>query len=124
MRRIVTTALSLLAVYVPAVAADLPPSQPPPLLAALSWTGPYVGLNAGAAFGNGHDEFNIAGFQPPSFSTSLTGALGGAEAGYNWQTGPLVVGLEGAFYLSGLRGSRTTPCIAPFCGALAATFTQ
>ena len=34
------------------------------------------------------------------------------------------MGLEGDFDLSGLRGSRTAPCIAPFCGALAATFTQ
>ena len=63
MRRIVTTALSLLAINIPAVAADLPSSQPPPLRAALSWTRPYVGLNSGAAFGNGHDEFNIAGFR-------------------------------------------------------------
>ncbi|MGB7975636.1 MAG: porin family protein, partial [Roseiarcus sp.] len=103
MRRLVTTALSLLALGSAAAAADLPPApQLPPLDAAPAWTGFYAGLNVGGAFGSSRNAFSIAGFEPPSFDTSLEGAIGGAQAGYNWQTGPWVLGLEANFEGSGL----------------------
>ncbi len=123
MRRIITIALSLLALNGAALAADIPSPQPAPLQALPGWTGFYAGLNAGAAFGDSRTTFSIAGFQPPSFDTPLRGAIGGAEAGYNWQTGPLLLGLEADFDVSGLRGSRTAPC-PPLCGASAASYTQ
>ncbi len=125
MRRIiVTTALSLLALDGAALAADMPSPQPAPVQAPLSWTGFYAGLNAGAAVGASRNAFSIAGFELPSFDTSLQGAVGGGEAGYNWQTGPLVLGLEANLDASALRGSRTAPCLPPICGALAASYTQ
>jgi opacity protein-like surface antigen len=125
MRRMFTTALSLLALEGAAHAADLPPApQLPPDEAQPAWSGFYAGLNVGGAFGSSRDAFNIAGFGLPSFNTSLAGVVGGGEAGYNWQTGPWVLGLEASFEGSGLSGSRTAPCLPPLCGALAASFSQ
>jgi outer membrane immunogenic protein len=42
-----------------------------------------------------------------SFSTSysLSGVLGGAHAGWNYQTGPIVLGVEGTFAWTNARGS-------------------
>jgi outer membrane immunogenic protein len=125
MRRLFTAALSLLALGSAAAAADLPPApQLPPLDAAPAWTGFYAGLNVGAAFGSSRNAFSIAGFGLPTFSTPLQGVVGGGEVGYNWQTGPWVLGLEANFG-SGLSGSRNAPCLPPLCGgALAASYAQ
>jgi outer membrane immunogenic protein len=117
--------LSLLALGGAARAADLPPApQLPPLEAQPVWTGFYAGLNVGGAFGSSRNAFNIAGFGLPSFNTPLQGVVGGGEAGYNWQTGPWVLGLEANFEGSGLSGSRTAPCPPPLCGALAPSYAQ
>src|SRR6201996_6249006 len=125
MRRLFMTALSLLALGGGAPAADLPPApQLPPLEAQPVWTGFYAGLNVGGAFGSSRNAFNIAGFGLPSFNTPLQGVVGGGEAGYNWQTGPWVLGLEANFEGSGLSGSRNAPCLPPLCGALAASYAQ
>jgi outer membrane immunogenic protein len=125
MRRLFMTALSLLALGGAARAADLPPApQLPPLEAQPVWTGFYAGLKVGGAFGSSRNAFNIAGFGLPSFNTPLQGVVGGGEAGYNWQTGPWVLGLEASLEGSGLSGSRTAPCPPPLCGALAPSYAQ
>ena len=125
MRRIFTAALSLFALGGAAGAADLPTApQLPPLQAVPTWTGFYAGLNVGGAFGSSHNAFNIAGFGLPTFNTPLDGVVGGGEAGYNWQTGPWVLGLEASFEGSSLRGSRNAPCLPPLCGAFAANYGQ
>ena len=125
MRRIFTAALLLLALGGAARAADLPPAPLlPPLEAAPVWTGFYAGLNVGGGFGTSHNAFNIAGFGLPAFDTSLAGVVGGGEAGYNWQTGPWVLGLEASFDGSGLSGGRTAPCPPPLCAAFSASYTQ
>ena len=125
MRRLFMTALSLLALGGVARAADLPPApQLPPLEAQPVWTGFYAGLNVGGAFGSSRNAFNIAGFGLPTFNTPLQGVIGGGEAGYNWQTGPWVLGLEASFDGSGLGGGRNAPCLPPLCGALAASYRQ
>ena len=125
MRRIFAAALSLFALGGAARAADLPPApQLPPMEAEPLWTGFYAGLNVGGAFGSSRNAFSIAGFGLPTFNTPLQGVVGGGEAGYNWQTGPWVLGLEANFEGSGLSGSRTAPCLPPLCGALAASYAQ
>lgn len=69
------------------LAADLPRySGPPPYVANFgiyNWSGAYIGLNAGYAWGSGT---NLAG-DPAGFA-------GGLQGGYNWQTGQFVFGLE------------------------------
>ena len=125
MRRLFVIVLSLLALEGAARAADLPPApELPPLEAQPTWSGFYAGLNVGGGFGSSHNAFNIAGLGLPAFDTKLAGVVGGGEAGYNWQTGPWVLGLEASFDGSGLSGGRTAPCPPPLCPGLAASYTQ
>ena len=81
MRRLFTTAFSLLALEAAARAADLPPPpQLPPDEAQPLWTGFYAGLNVGGAFGSSRNAFNIAGFGLPTFSTSPAGVVGAVRS--------------------------------------------
>jgi outer membrane immunogenic protein len=81
-----------------AVKAPPPAVAPAPIY---SWTGFYVGLNAG--YSVGRDPFNQQFFGPgnPIVSSSVDsrvspqGGLFGGQAGYNFQTGNVVFGLEG-----------------------------
>jgi outer membrane immunogenic protein len=89
----------------PALAADMPnrraPQQQqfyaPP---AFTWTGFYIGGNVGGIWG----KFTDAG----SFINSKTGVTAGGTAGYNYQIGQIVVGLEGDYNYSGLGGRGFT----------------
>lgn len=92
----------------PAAAADLPlkPVPTAPVAnapaAIYNWTGFYLGAHVGGAFGNfaWSDPFNGG-----SNSLSGSGALGGLQAGGNLQFDRLVLGVEGDFSWTGLRGS-------------------
>ena len=86
---VVGAALSCAAVS--ALAADLPP-RPAPAQAVyapvFSWTGFYVGANAGYGWGQLND--------PTGTSTEkLNGAIVGGQVGYNYQMGNFVLGFEG-----------------------------
>ena len=74
-----------------ASAADLPsrkgPIAAPVYVPAFSWTGFYVGANAGYGWGN----VNANGFANVG---DLDGFVGGGQIGYNYQMGQFVVGLE------------------------------
>jgi outer membrane immunogenic protein len=98
----------LVAVCSPALAADLsgrrnaPPvyksvAAPP----AFTWTGFYLGLNAGTAWG----DFTKGG----KFIDPKMGFTGGLTAGYNQQFGQFVAGLEGDYNYSGLGGKGLHP---------------
>ncbi len=110
-----------------AFAADLPARvAPAPYIAApiFTWTGFYVGLNAGAAWNNSNGGFGYGG---PAFiiapnvygsvnSNNKTGFTGGVTAGYNWQMGSsFVMGVEGDLnYIDRNNGSSVAvPAIAP-----------
>jgi opacity protein-like surface antigen len=92
-----------------ALAADIRVKAPiyraPPPVVAFSWSGFYVGANAGYAWGKSDVTASAAG--PPAgfnaafqnyFNTNGTfglnpkGFVGGAQAGFNYQTGMLVYG--------------------------------
>jgi outer membrane immunogenic protein len=114
-----------------ASAADLPmkalPSTPPPPI--FSWTGFYIGLNAGGDWGTSHTSTTVtdnpAGFvpsflsalntagAPASFDTS--GFTGGIQGGYNWQVGNWLAGLEVDFEYFRSAGSKTTS-VGPIAG--------
>src|ERR1700761_3459127 len=85
----------------PASAADLPPRGMPykaPAYAPMyNWTGFYLGINGGGAFGD--SSWN--GF---AISNSPSGGMAGVTAGYNWQGmgSPWVFGLEGDVDWSGV----------------------
>jgi outer membrane immunogenic protein len=98
---------------VAAQAADLPTRKeapapvfvPPPF----TWTGFYVGLNAGGIWPSGSRSASLfdpnagidggfinAGF-PGGLGSQSAGFIGGGQAGYNWQTGAFVLGVETDF---------------------------
>jgi len=89
------------------------PANPIPAAAPATrdWTGAYVGTNAGYGFGRdtGHETLSL----PPAFPTATAqsfaeapnGGLLGAQAGYNWQSGNWVSGLEGDWQWTNQRDS-------------------
>lgn len=74
------------------------PPQAPIYAPVFSWTGLYLGVNAGGGWGD--STWTGLG---PSFNTS--GALVGGTLGYNWQFGQTVVGLETDLQWSDIRGT-------------------
>jgi outer membrane immunogenic protein len=108
-----------------ATAADMrlkaPPPPPPP-----TWTGFYLGANAGYGWRDtaqtsfvGNDVYAVAFLTgglvipsgppvvPPAYR--LRGGFGGLQAGYNWQVNPyLLVGVEADFQGSSIYGNGTT----------------
>jgi outer membrane immunogenic protein len=90
----------------PASAADLdvPRVQPPPV-ALFSWTNFYFGVNAGYAWSRAQSE--LRGAVVSSASDSLSGVAGGVQAGFNYQFGQFVVGLEGDYQYTNQKISKT-----------------
>ena len=125
MRRFALAAVSLVATCAAATAADL--SRPPVIQAPqpyAGWSGFYLGLNVGGAIGNGRSDFSVGGVTFATVNNSLPGAIGGGQAGYNWQTGMTVFGVETDFQAANLKGTLTAPC-AFVCGLpLTATYSQ
>jgi outer membrane immunogenic protein len=84
-------------------AAAQPP--PPPIM---SWAGPYIGLNAGAAWRSSSfsnpDAFGTI-IADPIWSDRTTSFIGGGQIGYNWQSGNLVYGFEGD--IDGVSGNSS-----------------
>jgi outer membrane immunogenic protein len=113
-----------------ASAADLPyrTAAPAPYVAApvFTWTGFYVGLNAGAAFNNRNSaSIATSGLTAPNnvFYTDggngdNTSFTGGVTAGYNMQFGSFVAGVEGDFNYLNRRngGSGVFPAPVDFPG--------
>ena len=70
------------------------------------WSGFYAGIQAGYGWG-GTDAVSSSIFAgaPQSFSYPISGGIGGVHAGYNWQAGNFVFGLESDLESSGITGS-------------------
>jgi outer membrane immunogenic protein len=104
-----------------AMAADLPSSAPPPVAyiapaPVFTWTGFYVGVNAGASFNGSDPTFypnpaTLGGAAPLSPTTSSSaGFTGGGTIGYNWQVNQFVFGVEGDLdYLGRTNVNGTYP---------------
>jgi outer membrane immunogenic protein len=90
-----------------ASAADLPMKAPPmaPVVAPPSWTGFYLGINGGGAWGR-TDHTDSFGVTTGNFNTS--GGVVGVTYGYNWQAGRFVIGFEGDFDYANINGSLVT----------------
>jgi len=77
-----------------------------------SWTGGYVGLHAGYAWGREDDNLseNIIddvitdGELATADRFDVDGFLGGAHAGFNWQSGNIVYGVEGDIDYADVNG--------------------
>jgi outer membrane immunogenic protein len=85
----------------PASAADLPARRavaPVAVAPVFSWTGFYIGVNAGYSWGETDYQYAQIGL-PNTFVGTLNpeGFIGGGQIGFNWQTGAFVFGVEGDF---------------------------
>jgi outer membrane immunogenic protein len=92
----------------PAFAADMPARVPvakaPPLVAAqlFDWSGFYVGALAGYGWGDSSHSEALGG---ANGSFGADGWMFGGTAGFNWQSGAAVFGLEGDLAWSDIGGS-------------------
>jgi len=92
-----------------ASAADLPSRTAPaapsvaPIVPLFTWSGFYVGVNAGYGFGDSDNSFFVptgtfvtapGATGVVSFTDENDGFVGGAQVGYNFQFGSFVVGAE------------------------------
>lgn len=146
----VLVALAGISVFaVPAVAADLPPllakapAAPPPF----SWSGFYVGINAGADWQRDDFTSTITGCDAVPRPAQCTGSIGhlgsssssavaaqvaaagtgsntkvggtgGGQFGFNWQTGGLVLGAEADIEaIGGAPAIGTNRPLDPFTGS-------
>jgi outer membrane immunogenic protein len=106
MRRVLLATIGLLGLAVTsASAADLPRAMPPTkapafVPAVYSWNGFYLGINGGGAWGKS-DWGGFGGSADPS------GGLVGVTAGYNWQSGQWVFGLEADIDWASIKGDFT-----------------
>jgi len=129
MKRLVIVSLACAALGCgSAIAADLPLKAsaplPPP---AWSWSGFYLGVQGGSGWGTTEDSatsfVNCFGgtclapqtFTPPGAERSsytINGFHGGGTAGFNWQFGQIVAGVEGD--ISGANIEGTGDCALGF----------
>jgi hypothetical protein len=54
--------------------------------------------------------FSVGGVPFATADTAVFGAVAGGQAGYNWQSGALVLGVEGDFDWSNPKGSISAQC--------------
>ena len=87
-----SVALAAIGVTVVAHAADMPTKALPASVPTppYNWSGFYIGANFGGAWTNG--SLNIPG---NNFYGGITEFIGGVQAGYNFQAGHLLFGVEG-----------------------------
>jgi outer membrane immunogenic protein len=114
MRKSLFALVALLSTGASAWAADLGPYRSlkdapvVPLVPVFSWTGFYIGAQAGYEWGSADHSFRQLGLPipgVPSGDSSPEGFIGGGHVGYNWQTGKFVLGIEADFEGGNVDGS-------------------
>ena len=117
-KKLIVTSAALAMISTAALAADLPaktytkaPVMPP--VAIYNWTGFYFGGHVGG----GWADQRVTELAPgtAAFPTGtvfsenhLSGVLGGAQGGFNYQFSNVVLGVEGEYAWTGLSGTETT----------------
>ena len=108
MKRFVLALVGWAALTGSVAAADLarPVPQPyyqAPVAAQLyNWTGFYIGINGGGAFGRSAWD--------PTGHFNMSGGIVGGTVGYNYQFGQAVVGVEGDIDWAGISGTTNNLC--------------
>jgi len=116
MKRILLAGTFALAAVGPTLAADLPqpmapaPQAPaayvPAMLPLYDWSGIYVGVNGGYAFGR--SNWTDSGLATGSFNTN--GGVVGGTLGANIQSGHFVFGIEGDIDWADISGASAVGC--------------
>jgi outer membrane immunogenic protein len=93
----------------PTFAADLAPMPAEPVAPAylpFTWTGGYVGVQVGYGWGDESDDQSeiFLDALEAADEFDMDGFLGGVHAGFNWQMGALVLGVEGDVEFSTYEG--------------------
>ena len=110
MKKILLSSVALLGLTASAFAADLPSRRAPAVMAAVpafTWTGFYVGVNAGYGWNTNNDDVFVPGVGFVGNGGSDGGFVGGGQIGYNYQMGSFVIGAEADIQWADLgRGRR------------------
>jgi outer membrane immunogenic protein len=124
LRRILLASAGVMELTGAALAADLPSRTPPPVYLPppiCTWTGLYIGINAGYHFGDSSKYNHFSGTDTDSggLGTALSdgaipttgaggadGAIAGGTIGYNWQINSFVLGVE--VDVDGAGGRKTS----------------
>jgi outer membrane immunogenic protein len=99
------------------LAADLPikAAVMPPATAVSSWTGFYLGIAGGGGWADSRHTNAINGIH--SGTVGIRGGLLGGTYGYNLQLGSWLLGFEGDFSWSGIKGDFLESSGSDFCSA-------
>ena len=103
------------------LAADMPLKGPAyvPSATAFSWTGCYIGANAGGGW-------NASGWNDSDYNGNGIGAVAGGQAGCNYQINKFVFGAEGEFDWSGITNnasySEPEPADPDYAGSYAYSY--
>lgn len=83
----------------------------------ISWTGGYIGVNAGYSWGDFDQTATFAPFDllplaefdgfSGTYGSDADGASGGAQAGYNWQVNNFVLGFEADIQAANVESTVT-----------------
>ncbi len=72
------------------------------------WSGFYIGVNGGYGWGNSVNVIDGNSIASVSSQAKPGGGFGGAQIGYVWQRGRLVMGAEADFEGAGIKGSSAS----------------
>jgi len=119
LRKFVLGTSSWMLLAAAASAADLPVAVSAPPVVVSSWAGFYLGAHGGYGWGK-NDFFQVA--IPTTFdgigNIKSRGGVYGGHAGYNWQYGRAVTGLEIDFSATDLEGGTRVAGVLPQQGLL------
>src|SRR5579871_199038 len=106
MKKILSAALIVAATSVAANAADmsLPYKAAPVAQSVYNWTGFYLGGTAGGGIANSDHTSPDAVFPDAKFNETF--GMVGLTAGYNWQFGHTVLGIEGDYNWSNVDKTK------------------
>jgi outer membrane immunogenic protein len=90
----------------------LPMPRAPVFVPFFSWSGFYLGINAGYAFGDTNWTNTLTGITTGDFNAN--GFMAGGTIGYNMQFGSAIFGVEADFDWSGVKGATNANC-GPNC---------
>jgi outer membrane immunogenic protein len=122
MRKLLLASVASSVLVSAAMAADVSMPVTPPPLPQFTWTGLYIGGNAGwTSLQDNGLPFCLtpSGVMQgpgcdivPGGQVGASGFIGGGQVGYNWQAGRLVLGIEADLQSTSLKG--TTRVAGPF----------